>query len=144
MAHPENVLLAMLGDQKADVRAEGVQLIQTLRSTLPRAFDTTDTNWPVCPFRPPALNATATKYTRLVDVRELVDGGADIEPPSTRAMPDTDLDNFLLEPLITSVPSHTTERAVKETIEAVAAVSGPDRQDGLSLNKRAFRNKQGG
>ena len=44
MAHPENVLLAMLGDQKADVRAEGVQLSQTLRSTLPRAFDTTDTN----------------------------------------------------------------------------------------------------
>ena len=133
MAHPENVLLAMLGDQNHEVRAQGVDHIRNIRANTASTTNN-NTSRPVCSFRTPAVNTAAARYTELVDVKELVDDGMDIEPPSTKAMSDLEIDNFLLEPLTTGVPSHTqsTERAVKATTEAVAAISGQDRQDGLS------------
>ena len=61
-------------------------------------------------------------------------------------MLDAELEAIKQQPLATDIPSHTqsTERAVKLTTEAVGAVSGADRQTGLSLNKRAYRERQSG
>lgn len=75
MALPENVLLIMLDDLNTDVGAEGVKITPTLRTNIAEASQ------PVHPFRAPAVDAAAASY------KGLVDGRADVEPPSIRARP---------------------------------------------------------
>ena len=76
-------------------------------------------------------------------MRRAVEEGRDIEPPCIRGMNGPDLDQLFQNTLRTGVPSHTqsTERAVKLTTEPVTAVTGPERQDSHTLNKRASRRK---
>lgn len=132
MAHPENVLLAMLGDEDPVVRQEAVQLIRRMRDRRSAGL--------VRRFRRPEIRLEAEHYTELVDVHAAADD-ADVEPPYCGLLSDADLEQCLEAPLVTGIPCNTqsTERAVRSTTESVARVSGARRQDGCSLNKGAFR-----
>lgn len=138
MAHPENLLLAMLGDQDQTTRAEAVSLIKQMRQRRSQPA-------PVRCFRKPVLNFGARHYIELAEVREAAAAG-DVEPPYCQLLDDGQLEACLTTPLVTGIPNNTqsTERAVRLTTEAAAAVSGAARQDGLSLNKRAFRRRCAG
>ena len=90
----------------------------------------------------PDLNLGATAYTELVDVKKYAQEN-DVEPPCISSFSTEQLNELLHKPLSTGIPCHTqsTERSVKLTTEAAAAVAGTDRQDGYSLNKVAFRRR---
>ncbi|KAF0294694.1 hypothetical protein FJT64_007668 [Amphibalanus amphitrite] len=134
MAHPENVVLGMLGDERRDVRARAVQMVREARARRQPG--------PVRQFRvqSASVNVSAHQYTELVDVT-MYARVADVEPPCVRFLSDGDLEALVDEPLRTRVPCHTqsTERAVKLTTQSSGAVAGAVRQDGYSLNKIAFR-----
>ena len=134
MAHPENVVLAMLGDDQREVRSEAVQLIQEARGRRQLGQ--------VRQFKCPDIDVAATRYSELTDLRSYAER-ANIERPCTRPLSDAELSAFLEQPYRTRVPCHTqsTERAVKLTTESAAAVSGTDRQDGYSHNKVAHRHR---
>ena len=137
MAHPEAVLLAMLGD----VRANAVQLILAIRQQ-----DRSASEQRIRSYKAPAVNTSAETYEDLIDLRAVVKCGGDHEPPYTRSLSDSELWNFQQQPLVTGAPVHTqsAERAVKLTTEASTAISGGDRQDGAALNKRAYRRQHPG
>ena len=141
MAHPAAVLLAMLGDQDPVMRAEAVELVRAVRQ---RGCSADKAQ--IWPHKAPVVNTSAATYTELVDLRALVARGDDLEPPYTRLLDDSELASFQQQPLVTGIPLHTqsTERAVKLTTEAAAAVSGAERQDGAALNKRAYRRQYPG
>ena len=163
----------MLGDENRDTRAEAVNLIQIIRERRRRSRQQQQQEQqqppppppprrsqrrrqqqqqqqpplppiPIRHFQLPDIDLNAKRYTELVDVRQAVEQGADIEPPCIMQMDEADLSQFLHTPLRIAIPCHTqsTERAVKLTTESVSAVTGPERQDGYALNKRAFRRKQ--
>ena len=128
MGHPENILLAMLGDLEESTRAESVGLIKEMRGRRGQQS--------VRRFRKPVINFSARSYTDMIDTREAATS-AEIEPPYTI---------FFLHsatPLTTDVPNNTqsTERAVRLTTEAASTVEGAARQDGHCLNKKAFRQR---
>ena len=133
MAHAENIMLAMLGDENPSVRADAVALILDMRRhpclATPRSF------------RKPKLNFEAEHYTELTDLRATE--ASSVEPPYCMAMDTAQLNACLLTPLRTGVPNNTqsTERAVKLTTEVAAAVCGVERQDGCALNKLTFRRR---
>ena len=150
MGHPENVLLAMLGDSDANVRKEAVGLIRDARK---RRQPDANVRKFQCPVPPgtnrsikldasrPLLNLAATNYREMIDLDRAAQY-TDVEPPCVRNLTDTELEEIISEPFKTGVPSHTqsTERAVKlTTTEAASCVMGSRRQDGVSLNKLAFR-----
>ena len=134
MAHPENVVLGMLGDENPVIREEAVQLIRRMRDRRGA--------WPVRRFRKPEIKLEAGHYTELVNVHAAA-AAADVEPPYCGLVSDTDLEQCLETPLVTGIPCSTqsTERAVRCTTESAARVSGARWQDGCSLNKGAFRRR---
>ena len=134
MAHPENVVLGMLGDENPVIREEAVQLIRRMRDRRGA--------WPVRRFRKPEIKLEAGHYTELVNVHAAA-AAADVEPPYCGLVSDTDLEQCLETPLVTRIPCNTqsTERAVRCTTESAARVSGARWQDGCSLNKGAFRRR---
>ena len=132
MAHPENVVLGMLGDEDPQIRAQAVELIRHMRDRRSPG--------PVRRFHKPDIAFEAEHYTQLVDVHSAAEA-ADVEPPYCRLLSDADLDECLVTPLVTGIPCNTqsTERAVRSTTESVKRVRGQRRQDGCSLNKGTFR-----
>ena len=149
MAHPENVLLGMLGDNDANVRKEAVVLIQDARKRRQPGASLRKFQCPAAPGinRPvksdvsrPLLNLGATNYREMVDLDRAA-RNTDVEPPCVRGLTDTELEDAISVPFKTGVPCHTqsTERAVKLTTEAALCVMGSERQDGVSLNKLTFR-----
>ena len=72
-------------------------------------------------------------------------GKHDAEPPFVRHFSNERLLTLVETPLQTDIPCHTqsTERSVKLTTEAAAAIKGTKHQDGHSLNKVAFRRRNG-
>ena len=137
MAHPEAVLLAMLGDERKEVRQEAVHLVQEARQR--------KTSNQLRSYNAPVINLDAQTYTELTDVRKYA-RDSDEELPFISLFSTERLNELVDEPLHTSVPCHTqsTERSVKMTTEAAAAVTGVDRQDGYSLNKVAYRRRMRG
>ena len=134
MAHPKALLLAMLGDERKEVRQEAVHLVPGARrrktSNQLRSYNT------------PVINLGAQTYVELADMRKYArDSG--VEPPFISSFSTERLNELVDEPLRTSVPCRTqsTQRSVKMTAEAVVAVTGADRQDGYSLNKVAYRRR---
>ena len=136
MAHPENILLGMLGDTEQGVRAEAVDVIQACRKHHQRS------QGKVREFPRPYLNLDATNYTELVNIHDSM-AETDIEPPCVKSMTKKQLQDLIRMPMKTQIPNHTqsTEREVKLTTEAAARVMGTKRQDGVSLNKIAFRRR---
>ena len=141
MAHKEAILLAMLGDEDAAVRAEAVEMIRAVRQR-----STSSAEQQIRAYKAPTVNTSAENFRELIDLPAIMECGNDLEPPHTRALSDTELAKFKQQPLVTGVPLHTqsTERAVKLTTEAASAISGTERQDGAALNKRAYRRRHPG
>ena len=85
MAHPENVALSMLGDERREVRARAVQMVREARARR-------QSGGPVRQFRVQgaSVNVSARQYTELVDITEYAQV-ADIEPPCVRLLSDEDI-----------------------------------------------------
>ena len=143
--HPENILLAMLGDKKKTVRAEAVRMITKVRRLGRPTNDIRE-------FHLPELNFSAKNYYELVNfygkrgsilMYKSKSRGtlAVTEPPLL--MKCRDLKQFISKPLSLHYPCHTqsVERAVKLTTETTKRVSGQKRQIGEALNTIAARKK---
>jgi len=126
-AHPENLLLAMLGDDDSSIRARAVKLIKNIRQTN-SALPSNDV-MPIRDFYLPMLNVNAQHYSELITIKE--NGGEPAlylsnnkgyvkltEPPLLKDC--SDLNQFFQSPLQLTYPSHTqsVERAVKLTTES--------------------------
>ena len=132
MAHPEAIVLGMLGDDRREVRARAVQIVSEARQRRQPGL--------IRAYKCPQINPQANNFMELVDLQS---PELDIEPPLTHPFDSEQLARVLDEPLRTGIPNHTqsTERTVKLTTESAAAVIGRDRQDGYSLNKVTFRRR---
>jgi len=126
--HPENVLVAMLGDSRQEVLKEAAKIILKARnSKKPKTLRK---------FTLPKLNFQANDYPQLVDWKEI----HITSPPIADELTDDDLEDILagkedclesLSPLL-HLPCHTlaVERCVKE-VSAASSVCGFDAHDGL-------------
>ncbi|KAB0805378.1 hypothetical protein PPYR_02348 [Photinus pyralis] len=139
-AHPENILLGMLGDTREHIRELAVRrILKARRSNIqqfPRQFEV-----------PNSLNINASCYTDLIDWSwgTLVIN----EPPLTIGLSEAVLLNdFVKNPgtsmrfsEIKSYPCHTqaVERAVKIVTEASGTVCGSDNRDGVIRAKLESR-----
>ena len=128
-AHPEAVLLAMVADSDAAVRAQAVRQIGLCRQR-PQEV--------VRPYKLPSINFAATDYTKLLDwVKETV-----TEPPLTTDLTDAELQGIISQPLqVAAFPVHTVavERAVKVVTEAAGAVLGEERRHGWICSRLEHR-----
>lgn len=108
--HPENILIAMIADERAEVRRQAWKKIADIRKSHP-------TSDPVRTFQVPPLNFNATDYTQLVNWDETVFS----EPPVIMELSDDDIESFVEEcsPFKLSFPCHTqaVERMVKEVTQ---------------------------
>ena len=144
-AHPENVLLAMLGDNGKIVRAKAVKLITKIRRTGSSSTDSSQSPNPsVREFHLPQLNFGAESY---IDMITIYDSGRSAptylsnkkgalqltEPPLTKEY--ANIKQFLNDPLHLNYPSHTqsVERGVKLTTSATGRIAGQKRQIGEAL-----------
>ena len=149
-AHPENVLISMLGDDDDDVRRIAVNKILNIRGALP-GFEVDDdfvggeaeieddeedfiepvvVTSNVRRFCVPIINLEAKSYHRLINLNS-----QDVtEPPLTKTMSVEDIEGFRASPLRLDNACHnqTVERHIKLVTEASADV---DRRDGLIRQK---------
>ena len=148
-AHPENVLVAMLGDSNEDIRRLGVNKVLSMRGKLP-PFNIPNGNFKggyvdskneedvseaqenvhVRQFHVPALNLRAKSYHNLVDLN-----CCHQQPPAIEHL--TDIEQCRTKPLQLNHPCHNqcVERHVKLVTEAAAQVVGFERRDGLIRQK---------
>ena len=153
-AHPENVLLAMMGDEDADVRRIAVNKIQAIRGNLPNfviesgQFDSgtieqsdeedqpsasSNLDSEIRRFLIPKLNTNAKVYHKLVNLNS-----PDVtEPPATKQYRNDEIEIIRNVPLVLKHPCHNqaVERHVKLVTEASSAVAGFERRDGLIRQK---------
>lgn len=132
-AHPENVLLAMLADDRKYIRE--LALRRVLKSRVSRNDNQ------IRDFKVPKLNFAATDYTELIDWQsEEV-----TEPPLTKSISEAVLRNMIVnipETIeILSFPCHTqaVERHIKMVTEASTSVCGNTARDGVIRAKIASR-----
>jgi hypothetical protein len=123
--HPENILLAMITDERKHVRELGLRRILKARSTRVAG---------IRKFTVPALNYDSSDYLELIDWQNT----NLTEPPLI-----TDLSDAVIKDLVTNgestivdfprFPSHTqaVERCVKLVTQASAAVCGQTSRDGF-------------
>ncbi|VEN43556.1 unnamed protein product, partial [Callosobruchus maculatus] len=136
-AHPENILLGMLGDTREHIRELAVRRILKARNCNKqqsrRKFEV-----------PNSLNMGASSYMDLIDWSTSVI----TEPPLTMGLSGEVLNDIVKNPAtsilsseIKSYPCHTqaVERAVKIVTEASAAVCGGDNRDGMIRAKLESR-----
>ena len=142
-AHPENVLVAMLGDDNEDLRRLAVNKIFAIRSKIPNVviendnfeggfikpvgvFDDSST---IRKFLIPKINFMAKSYHKMVNMNL-----PDItEPPATRLLSNEAINSLRLTPLRLDHPCHNqaVERHVKLVTEASAAAATFERRDGI-------------
>ena len=123
-AHPENILLGMLGDQDLSVRKMAVQVVMKIRM-----FQSSNPQTEVRKFCVPQINLNAQEFYELADIKiECVE-----EPPLLRSFSDDEIKNFEVYPLVLRHPCHnqTVERHVKMVTEASSKVATFQRRDGL-------------
>jgi hypothetical protein len=125
--HPENILLAMLTDERAYIRKRGLRRIILARASKIHSQE-------VRCFEVPPLNFNAEEYFDMVDWEECVL----TEPPVTQSISDEELQSFVHSCQSAIVefprfPCHTqaVERCVKAVTEASTAVVGPEARDGF-------------
>ena len=135
-AHPENILLSMLWDERKYIR-------QLAYFRILKARAATDGKVKVRSFVVPDLNFKAGNYYELVDCQTVLW----TEPPITARLTDAQLKEIVEDPegskisYIKDYPCHTqaVEKAVKMVTEAFLAVCGYERRDGLIRSKIASR-----
>lgn len=124
LAHPENLLLAMLQDDASYIRE------LALRRVLKARKETKGKK--VREFRLPELRADASTYYDLIDWKQ----EKITEPPMTMKYSDTEISNLITSGALMDFekyPCHTqaVERCVKLVTEASLAVCGPEARDGF-------------
>ena len=134
-AHPENILLSMLGDESQEVRAKAVDLITKLRegSNDPDKGDTS-----VRKFIVPELNYNCKRYYEMIDFEE----ETVYEPNLTADLTLGDLDKIKVEKLVVkkfSNNNQSVEKLVKETSRACGKVVGWARRDGYMRSSAKSR-----
>lgn len=131
--HPENILLAMVTDDRKDMRELGVRRILKARTQEVRG---------VRKFTVPDLNFSAEDYISLIDWQTC----SITESPLTMELSQTDLERLVAShnvPVLNfpKFPCHTqsVERGVKLVTEACAAVCGEKSRHGFILNRLESR-----
>jgi hypothetical protein len=132
-AHPENLLLSMLSDQRMHIRELGLRRIlkaRTVNSRKIRKFDI------------PKLNFDAQDYTDLIDWQNVTV----TSPPLLMKVPDDEVKASILSgnPLeFEKLPCHTqaVERCIKLVTEASTAVCGAAARDGFINVRNEARKK---
>lgn len=126
-AHPENLLLSMITDERKGIRELALRRIMKARSSKKRQGG-------VRVFRPPCLKFDAVDYTELIDWQscELT------EPPLTKDINDDELQQLIRSAEDSAItfprfPCHTqaVERCVKIVTESALTVVGEHARDGL-------------
>lgn len=135
--HPENILLAMLTDERQAIRELGLRRIMRARASKTRLRV-------VRYFEVPPLNFDAAEYIDMIDWKNCVV----TEPPVTKSLSDAELETLVRSketPVVEfpRFPSHTqaVERCVKGVTEASIAVMGQEARDGFiraRINARAI------
>jgi hypothetical protein len=129
-AHPEAILLAMIADDRAEVRVLGYHKLRKAVCMGLRARE----------WRKPEINMAAKEYYRLINWKET----DYLVPPPLAHMTVNDCDEAikcLPEPLLLDYPNHTqcVERHVRLVTEASAAVCGHERRHGFIKSRKAGR-----
>ena len=130
-AHPDNVLFAMLHDERAHIRELGCRRIQNARSS--------DNPQAVRQFAVPPINLDATDYYDLIC---WFDGSTDItSPPVLRDIVTGDIAQL---PRSFSFPCHTqsVERMIRVVTEASLQVVGQVSRDGLIKSRLQARSQR--
>ena len=100
-AHPENLLLAMISDDRPHIRTLGLHRIMKARSMTPSENETT-----IRKFLVPELNFNANDYSEIIDWQKCLL----TEPPITVAISDETLEKMILKrevPELNKFPCHT-------------------------------------
>ena len=142
-AHPENIVVSMMGDEDKEVRREAVNWVRRARAE----FD--EANHPR-QFFPPPVDFTASSYTKMVDWAQL----PCTEPPLTKEMTEAELDEVVERPHhFEDFPNHTQQveaavRVVSDTATRRANRSARDSLIHQLLESReqcpAFHSKRNG
>lgn len=128
-AHPENVLLAMLFDERKSVREKAIKKIQYYREQL---YDSTNLR----PYKKHPINFNCTDYVDLVDL-----DNDDIlsEPPFTTTIPLEHLLEYINSDVVPlpdpGIPSHIqgTERCVQLLTHVSRRVIAKNRDDVMAV-----------
>ena len=107
-AHGENILVAMLADERQEIRARAVDIILQCRQ---RPSDE------IRQFRPPHINFEAEDYTQLVK-RDVL---SECEPPLTMSLSEEELSGAINAPLQFQYPCHS--QGVERWVQEVTAAS---------------------
>ena len=123
--HPENVLLAMISDERVKVRELGLRHILKARSEAASSRD-------IRIFQIPNFKFDAKDYIDIIPWQEC----SVTEPPILSRLSDEDLKDFIKSndiPKFEKSPCHTqsVERCVKLVTEASASVCGVEARDGF-------------
>lgn len=130
-AHPENILLSMITDSRADVKLKALEIIKKCSSNHLRKFTV------------PKINFKSSEYHEMITWKD-----CDFSvPPLLKDLSSsemehlTEVEDYDLPEL--NLPSHTqaVERCVKLVTESAASVSTPDRRDGLIRVTNLSRSK---
>lgn len=144
-AHPENVLLAMLNDERQEIRYQGwIKILQARE----KDKENNSNNVVVREFVIPKLNFNCEDYTSMIDLEN-----ENITSPPILNGIDIDLDNIInlasekisemdLQIDLNSIPCHTqaVERAIKIVTEASCSLYDNDKRLGFILNTLNSRN----
>ena len=103
-AHPENVLVGMLGDEDINLRRIAVNMIVNFRSKAREAAAKGETSRANClrKFQIPKIYPTAKAINKFIELN--VD--TLLEPPLTMGIADEELQEFITTPLVTRLPCH--------------------------------------
>lgn len=134
--HAENILLAMLADERSQIRELAYRRILAARNE--NASSTR-----IREFRVPRLNFNASDYTELVDWQEI----DRYEPPLLRSRSIAQIEEWVKSNVaeqvseIAQFPCHTqgTERCIRLVTEAAASVCGTVARDGFIRARIASR-----
>ena len=122
-AHPENIIVSMMGDEDQEVRVKAVDWVRRARLE----FNPED---PPRQFVPPMVDFSATHYTKMVDWEQV----ECTEPPLTRDMSEADLDEVVEKPWrFPDYPNHTqqVEAAVRVVSDAATKRADHTARDNL-------------
>lgn len=135
--HSENILIAMLADDRIDIKKLALKRILKIRQI---SSDYSETRV----FKVPTLNFEAEDYIDLIDWKSMT------EPPLTKkiniqviteAINDVNLIRKVIIDKFYQMPCHSqaVERCVKLVTEASATVCGADKREGYIKNKLEAR-----
>jgi hypothetical protein len=133
--HPENLLLAMISDERQHIRELGLRRILKARAETKPGDNVRE-------FKVPALNFNATDYFEVINWHSTVI----TEPPLTSDVSDDDIRSYVKSGGKSTIefakyPCHTqsVERCVKLVTEASMAVCGQLSRDGFIRSRLEAR-----